>query len=131
MASSKDKTLAVAWQRLDKTLTEANKHYFMYADGGRAAVFQQIGGINEFISAVAPDRPLLQIPLLALRLALHYLDYGIVEPMLAPNRSGRGRRPEHVLIRIRSAIAMTQLYDIGYAHRSRRWKHANEFQLQH
>jgi hypothetical protein len=112
---TEETALIVAWQRLEKTLTEANKHYLMYGDGGRAAAFRQLGGINQFIKSVAPDRPLLQTPLLALYLALHYLDHGVVEPMLAPNRSGRGRRPEHVLIKIRSAIAMSRLCEIGYS----------------
>jgi hypothetical protein len=114
MTTAKKATLFAAWQQLEKTLTDANKRYLMYADGGRAAAFQQLGGVNQFIKAVAPDQTLLQIPLLALYLALHYLDYGVVEPMLAPNRSGRGRPPGPALIKVRSAIAMSQLYDIGY-----------------
>jgi hypothetical protein len=114
MAGIQHNTLVTAWQRLEKTLVEANKHYYMYNDGGRAAAFRQLGGVNQFIKAVAPSQTLLQIPLLALYLALHYLDYGVVEPMLAPNRSGRGRPPGPALIKVRSAIAMSQLYDIGY-----------------
>jgi hypothetical protein len=114
MAGIQHKTLVTAWRRLEKTLVEANKHYYMYNDGGRAAAFRQLGGVNQFIKAVAPSQTLLQIPLLALYLALHYLDYGVVEPMLAPNRSGRGRPPGPALIKVRSAIAMSQLYDIGY-----------------
>ena len=115
MTTAKEATLFAAWQQLEKTLTDANKRYLMYADGGRAAAFQQLGGVNQFIKAVAPDQTLLQIPLLALHLALHYLDHGVVEPMLAPNRSGRGRRPGPALIKVRSAIAMSQLYDVGYS----------------
>jgi hypothetical protein len=109
-----EKSLMVAWAELEQKLIEANKHYLMHADGGRAAVFRQVVAINEFISCVAPGRPLLHMPLLALHLALHYLDHGIVEPMLAPNKSGRGRRPQQQAIRIRSAVAMSQLQDIGY-----------------
>jgi hypothetical protein len=112
-----DKTLTDAWQQLEQRLIEANKHYLMHADGGRAAVFRQIGAINEFISRSAPGHPLLHIPLLALYLSLHYLDHGIVEPMLAPNKSGRGRRPQQQVIRIRSAVAMSQLQGIGYERR--------------
>jgi hypothetical protein len=115
VANIEGKTLIVAWQRLEETLIEANKHYLMRADGGRAAAFRQLGGINQFIKAIAPDRPLLQIPLLALHLALHYLDHGVVEPMLAPNTTGRGRRPVQTVIKIRSAVAMSQLYEIGYS----------------
>jgi hypothetical protein len=114
MATANEATLVAAWQQLEKTLTDANKHYLMYADGGRAAAFRQVGAVNQFIKSVAPNRPLLQAPLLALHLALHYLDHGVVEPMLAPNRSGRGRRPERVLIKIRAAIAMSELYELGY-----------------
>ena len=117
MANIEGKTLTVAWQRLEETLIEANKHYLMRADGGRAAAFRQLGGINQFISAIAPisSRPFLQIPLLALHIALHYLDHGVVEPMLAPNTAGRGRRPVQTVIKIRSAVAMSQLYEIGYS----------------
>ena len=117
MANVEGKTLIVAWQRLEETLVEANKHYYMRADGGRAAAFRQLGGVNQFIKAVAPDRSLLQIPLLALHLALHYLDHGVVEPILAPNKRGRGRRPVREVIKIRSAVAMSLLYDLGYSRR--------------
>jgi hypothetical protein len=41
------KTLIVAWQRLEETLVEANKHYYMHTDGGRAAAFRQLGGVNQ------------------------------------------------------------------------------------
>jgi hypothetical protein len=114
VANIEGKTLTVAWQRLEETLIEANKHYYMHTDGGRAAAFRQLGGVNQFIKAVAPDRSLLQIPLLALHLALHYLDHGVVEPMLAPNKRGRGRRPVRELIKIRSAVTMSLLYELGY-----------------
>jgi hypothetical protein len=126
VADIEEKTLIVAWQRLEETLIEANKHYLMHADGGRAAAFRQLGGINQFISAIAPDRPLLQIPLLALYLALHYLDHGVVEPMLAPNTSGRGRRPQQEAIKIRSAVAMSQLYAIGYSRKEAAKRVVNE-----
>lgn len=115
MANVEAKTLIVAWQRLEETLIEANKYYLSKTDGGREAAFRQLGGVNQFISAIAPDRGLLQIPLLALYLALHYLDHGVVEPMLTPNAAGRGRRPVQQLIRIRAAVAMSQLYGIGYS----------------
>lgn len=93
MANVKPKVLVDAWQQLEAALMEANKHYLMYNDGGRTAAFRQLGAINQFLATVAPDPSLQRIPLLALYLALHYLDSGIVEPMLAPNASGRGRRP--------------------------------------
>jgi hypothetical protein len=108
------KTLIVAWQRLEETLVESNKRYYMRADGGRAAAFRQLGGVNQFIKAIAPDRPLLQIPLLALHMALYYLELGVVEPMLAPNKRGRGRRPVGQVIKIRSAVTMSLLYELGY-----------------
>jgi hypothetical protein len=123
-----EKTLVVAWQRLEETLIAANKHYLMRADGGRAAAFQQLGGINQFISSIAPDRPLLQIPLLALHLALHYLDHGVVEPMLAPNSSGRGRRPQQEVLKIRAAVAMSQLHEIGYERREAAKRVASELE---
>jgi hypothetical protein len=112
-----EKNLVAAWRQLEHRLIQANKHYLMRDDGGRSAVFRQIGAINEFISRVAPGRSLLHIPLLALYLALHYLEHGIVEPMLAPRKSGRGKRPQQQAIRIRSAVAMSQLQDIGYERR--------------
>jgi hypothetical protein len=114
VANIEGKTLIVAWQRLEETLVEANKHYYMHTDGGRAAAFRQLGGVNQFIKAIAPDRSLLQMPLLALHLALHYLDHGVVEPMLAPNKRGRGRRPLGQVLKIRSAVAMSVLYELGY-----------------
>jgi uncharacterized protein YoaH (UPF0181 family) len=115
MAGIQHSTLVTAWRRLEKTLVEANKHYYMCKNGGRAAAFRQLGGVNQFIKAVAPDRTLLQIPLLALHLALHYLDHGVVEPMVSPTRSGRGRPLGPAIIKVRSAIAMSQLYNIGYS----------------
>jgi hypothetical protein len=114
MPDIEGKTLIAAWQRLEETLIAANKHYLMYADGGRAAVLRQLSGIIEFITT-AQSRKLLHIPLVSLFMALQYLDRGIVEPMVAPNRSRRGRRPEQGAIKIRSAVAMSQLYDIGYS----------------
>lgn len=126
MTEIEGKRLIEAWQRLEEVLMQANKDHLVRADGGRAAAFLQLGGITQFISSIAPDRPLLQIPLLALHLALHYLDHGIVEPMLAPNTSGRGRRPQQLVIRIRSAVAMSLLQEIGYSRKEAAKRVANE-----
>ena len=116
MADVDEKTLSAAWQQLEALLREANKLFLNRADGGRAAAFHQLSAINRFISAVSGDDRLLQMPLFALNLALYYLEVGVVEPMLAPkgNKSRRGRRPEQLLLKLRSAVAMSQLYAIGY-----------------
>jgi hypothetical protein len=109
------KHLAAAWEQLEQALTAANKHFLQYNDGGRTAAFKQLTAVNQFVSSVS-TQSLLQIPLVALTLALHYLDHGVVEPMLRPraNKARRGRRPEHELLKVRSAVAMSQLYQIGY-----------------
>ncbi len=103
-----NETVLAAWQRLKHALTEAAKHYQMQDDGGRAAAFRQIGAIIEFIRTVDPDRPLDRIPLSVLHLALGFLDHGIQMPMLKPMR-GRGRRPDELMIKARSAVTMTRL----------------------
>jgi hypothetical protein len=124
-----DKTgLSVAWQQLEGSLREANKLYLNRADGGRAAAFRQLTAVNQFISALAPGHSLLQIPLLALNLALHYLDHGVVEPMLAPTgkKFRRGRRPEQTVLKVRSAVAMSQLYGIGCSRKEAARQIANE-----
>jgi hypothetical protein len=126
MTEIEGKTLIEAWQRLEEVLMQADKDHAMRADGGRAAALLQLGGVSQFISSIAPNRPLLQIPLLALQLALHYLDHGIVEPMVAPNASGRGRRLQQYLIKIRSAVAMSQLHEIGYSRPEAAKRVANE-----
>ena len=113
------KKLAAAWGQLEQALTAANKHFLQYDDGGRTAAFRQLTAVNQFISSVS-THSLLQIPLVALNLALHYLDHGVLEPMLRPraNKARRGRRPEHELLKVRSAVAMSQLYQIGYSRHS-------------
>jgi hypothetical protein len=115
MAKVDETAFSAASQQLEVSLREANKLYLNLADGGRAAAFYQLSAVNRFISAVSDDS-LLQIPLLALNLALYYLEFGVVEPMLAPKvkKSRRGRRPEQGALKIRSAVAMSQLYGIGY-----------------
>jgi hypothetical protein len=123
-----EKTLSAAWQQLEALLREANKLFLNRADGGRAAAFHQLSAINRFISAVSGDDRLLQMPLFALNLALYYLEVGVVEPMLAPkgNKSRRGRRPEQLLLKLRSAVAMSQLYAIGYGRKEAARRIANE-----
>jgi hypothetical protein len=76
--------LSTAWQQLQVSLREANKLYLDRPDGGRAAAFHQLSAINQFIATVTNNDRLLQMPLFALNVALYYLDFGIVEPMLAP-----------------------------------------------
>jgi hypothetical protein len=125
------KHLAAAWEQLEQALTAANKHFLQYNDGGRTAAFKQLTAVNQFVSSVS-TQSLLQIPLVALTLALHYLDHGVVEPMLRPraNKARRGRRPEHELLKVRSAVAMSQLYQIGYKGGSTNCKGTNQVRLQ-
>jgi hypothetical protein len=113
----------VAWQQLQISLREANKLYLDRNDGGREAAVHQLSAVNQFIATVTNNDRLLQMPLFALNVALYYLNFGIVEPMLAPKgKSRRGRRPELGLLKIRSAVAMTQLYAIGYSRKeASRW----------
>jgi hypothetical protein len=128
MARVDEKALSAAWQQLEVSLREANRLFLNRADGGRAAAFHQLSAINRFISAVSYNNRLLQMPLLALNLAMYYLDHGVVEPMLAPlgKKSRRGRRPEQEVLKIRSAVAMSQLYDIGYDRKEAARRIANE-----
>jgi hypothetical protein len=116
MAKVDETALTAAWQQLETSLRQANKLFLNRADGGREAAFHQLSAINRFISTVSGNDRLLQIPLFALNVALYYLEFGVVEPMLAPkgNKSRRGRRPEQGVLKIRSAVAMSQLYGIGY-----------------
>ena len=117
MAKVDETALSSAWHQLEASLREANKLFLNRADGGRAAAFHQLSAINQFISAVSGNNRFLHTPLFALSVALYYLDLGVVEPMLAPkgNKSRRGRRPEQGVLKIRSAVAMSQLYEIGYS----------------
>jgi hypothetical protein len=107
--------LSAAWHELETSLRKANKLYLDQADGGRVAAFHQLSAVNRFISSVSDNDRLLQMPLFALNIALHYLNLGIVEPMLTPKGRSqrRGRRPEDGLLKIRSAVAMSQLFEIG------------------
>ena len=120
--------LSAAWRQLKVSLREANKLFLNRADGGRAAAFHQLSAINRFISAVSDNDRLLQMPLIALNLAVYYLEFGVVEPMLAPrgNKSRRGRRPEQGALKVRSAVAMSQLYGIGYDRKESARRIANE-----
>jgi hypothetical protein len=128
MANVNETALSAAWQQLEVSLREANKLFLNRADGGRAAAFYQLSAINRFISAVSDNDRLLQMPLFALNVALYYLELGVVEPMLAPkgNKSRRGRRPEQGVLKVRSAVAMSQLYGIGYRRKEAARRIANE-----
>lgn len=127
MAIVNETALSAAWQELEASLREANKLFLNRADGGRAAAFYQLSAVNRFISSVADNDRLLQIPLFALNVALHYLGLGVVEPMLAPaGKSRRGRRPEQGVLKVRSAVAMSQLYGIGYRRKEAARRIANE-----
>jgi hypothetical protein len=128
MGTVDEAALRVAWQQLEPSLRQANKLFLNRADGGREAAFQQLSAINRFISTVSGDDRLLQIPLFALNVALYYLELGVVEPMLVPkgNKSRRGRRPEQGILKIRSAVAMSQLYGIGYRRKEAARLIANE-----
>jgi hypothetical protein len=108
--------LSAAWHELEASLRKANKLYLNQADGGRAAAFHQLSAVNRFISSISDNDRLLQMPLFALNIALYYLDLGVIEPMLTPKGRSqrRGRRPEEGLLKVRSAVAMSQLFEIGY-----------------
>lgn len=127
MAKIDDRALSAAWQELEGSLRSANKLYLGRADGGRAAAFHQLTAINQFISTVTTNDRMTQMPLFALNVALYYLDLGVVEPMLAPKgKSRRGRRPEEGVLKIRSAVAMSQLYEIGHRRKEAARRIANE-----
>lgn len=117
MLNVDDKVLARAWRELETSLRQANKLYLNQNDGGRAAAIHQLIAVSRFISSASRRDRLLQMPLIALSLALYYLNLGVIEPMLAPpsRRSRRGRRPEQDALKLRSAVAMSQLYEIGYS----------------
>jgi hypothetical protein len=128
MANIDGTTLTIAWQQLEASLRRANKLFLDRADGGRAAALDQLSATNRFISTVSGNDRLLQMPLFALNVAVYYLELGVVEPMLAPraNKSRRGRRPEQGVLKIRSAVAMSQLYEIGYGRKEAARRIANE-----
>jgi hypothetical protein len=123
-----ERKLSAAWEELEAALREAAKLYLNQNDGGRAAAIHQLIAINRFISAVSSGKGLLYMPLLALSLALYYLNLGVVEPMLTPPRSKsrRGRRPEQDALKLRSAVAMSQLYDIGFSRKEAARRIASE-----
>ena len=110
-----------AYEKLDIALNEGTRQFYKRSgDGGRATAITQLDAVIDFIEALMLGGGELTLPLQMLLYAVNDLNFGIVGPILKPQRSA-GRPPSSSSRRViqqHAVKTMQILMEIGVDYKS-------------